>query len=229
MKKVIAVIPVKSISERVSSKNFREFFDGDSLFDLLIKKLLKSSQIDKIYISSNELSVKQKVENLGCHFIQREEKFCNNNIPWSDVIAHIAESIPEDNNTAIAWCHSTSPLFEDYDKAINMYKKSILDGKYDGLITVAELSEFIVSEKRQPINYSWGPWHRYSQFLEKMYTITYALFIASKGEMIKNRYVISKNPNFYIVPPIQALDIDSEYDFKLGQLLMKNKEYFKDD
>lgn len=227
--KIVAVIPVKSVSERVPSKNFRDFFEGDSLFDLLIKKLLKSSQIDEIYISSNELSIKQKVENLGCRFIQRDDEFCNNNIPWSDVIAHIASSIPEDDSTAIAWCHATSPLFEDYDKAIKVYKDCILNGEYDGLITVSELSEFIVSEKRQPINYSWGPWHRYSQFLDKMYTITYALFVTTKEEMIKNRYVISKNPNFYIVPPLQAIDVDTDYDFKLAQLLMKNKEYFNND
>jgi len=164
--KVVAVIPVKSVSERVPSKNFREFFEGDSLFDLLIKKLLKSNQIDDIYISSNELDLKQKVEGLGCKFIQRSEEFCNNNTPWSDVIAHIASSIPEPDDTAIAWCHATSPLFDEYDKAIISYKDSIIEGKYDGLVTVSELSEFVVSENRQPVNYSWGPWHRYSQYLD---------------------------------------------------------------
>jgi CMP-N-acetylneuraminic acid synthetase len=57
-----------------------------------------------------------------------------------------------------------------------------------------------------------------------MYTITGALFIAPKIEMVRNRYVISKNPDFYVVPPIQAIDVDTEYDFKLAQLLMQNKE-----
>ena len=227
--RVVAVVPVKAVSERVPSKNFKEFFEGDSLFDLLIKKLLQSNQIDDIYISSNNLSLKEKVEDLGCRFIQRDDEFCNNIIPWSDVIAHIASSIPEDDGVSIAWCHATSPLFEDYDKAIKSYKDSVLSGQHDGLITVSELSEFIVSEKRQPVNYSWGPWHRYSQFLDTMYTITYALFIATKEEMVKNRYVISKNPSFYIVPPLQAIDVDTDYDFKLAQLLMQNKEYFTHD
>ena len=222
--RVVAVIPVKSISERVESKNFREFFAGESLFDLLINKLRNSNEIDDIYISSNALDVKDRVEKLGCKFIQREDEFCNNNIPWSDVIAHIAGSIPEDDNTAIAWCHTTSPLFDEYDEAIQSYTASTKDGKFDGLVTVSELAEFIVSENRQPINYSWGPWHRYSQHLDTMYAITGALFIAPKIEMVRNRYVISKNPDFYVVPPIQAIDVDTEYDFKLAQLLMQNKE-----
>jgi N-acylneuraminate cytidylyltransferase len=88
---------------------------------------------------------------------------------------------------------------------------------------VSELAEFIVSENRQPINYSWGPWHRYSQHLDTMYAITGALFIAPKIEMVRNRYVISKKPDFYVVPPLQAIDVDTEYDFKLAQLLMQNK------
>jgi CMP-N-acetylneuraminic acid synthetase len=226
--RVVAVIPVKSISERVESKNFREFFGGESLFDILVNKLRNSNEIDDIYISSNALDLKERVERLGCKFILRPDEFCNNNISWSDVIAHVSNSIPEDDNTAIAWCHTTSPLFDEFDEAVKSYKASIKEGQFDGLVTVSELDEFIVSAHRQPINYSWGPWHPYSQHLEPMYTITGALFIATKIEMARNRYVISKNPDFYIVPPLQAIDVDTEYDFKLAQLLMKNKRNLSD-
>jgi len=226
--KVVAVVPVKSVSERVESKNFKEFYQGDSLFDLLLKKLLAAKEIDEVYISSDALDVKQHVEKLGCRFISRDKAFCNNQVPWSDVIAHVAESIPENNDTVVAWCHTTSPLFDEYDQAINAYQSAISNGAYDGLVTVADLAEFVVSEKRQPINYSWGPWHRYSQFLDKMYTITGALFVTTKAEMVKNRYVISKNPEFYVVSPLKAIDVDTPYDFKLAQLLMENKEALSD-
>lgn len=222
--KVVAVIPVKTVSERVESKNFREFFDGKSLFDLLLQKLLDSKEIDEIYISSNSIDLKNKVEKKGCKFIDRDEIYCNNKIPWSDVIAHVADSIPEDNDTSIAWCHTTSPLFDEYDEAIKSYKSLYKEGVFDGLVTVSKLTDFIVSEKKQPINYSWGPWHRYSQDLDTFYSVTGAMFIAPKIEMIRNRYVISKNPNYYIIPPIKAIDIDNEYDFKLAQLLIQNKE-----
>jgi len=221
--RVVAVVPVKSISERVESKNFKDFFEGKSLLDLLINKLRYSKEIDDIYISSNELDVKDKVEKIGCKFIQRSDEFCNNNIPWSDVIAHIAHSIPEEEDTSIAWCHTTSPLFDEYDEAVKSYKALCSSEKFDGLVAVSELTEFIVSERKQPINYSWGSWHRYSQHLDTMYAITGALFIAQKIEMVRNRYVISKNPYFYKVSPFKAIDIDTEYDFKLAQLLMKNR------
>ncbi len=51
--KIVAVIPVKEISERVKNKNFRSFNKNSSLIDLLISKLKKCKDISEIYISSN--------------------------------------------------------------------------------------------------------------------------------------------------------------------------------
>ena len=222
--KTVAVIPVKSVSERVKSKNFRDFYNGKSLFDLLLDNLIESKAFDEIYVSSNSSEVKEKVNSLGLNFIQREDSFCNNQVPWSDVIAHVAESIPEDKNSMLAWCHTTSPLFKRYKEAMDIFFKLKKTEKKDGLVTVIKSSDFIVSGNLQPLNYSWGPWHRYSQFLEKYYYITGALFVSSIDSMIKNRYVISKNPFFFEVKPIEAIDIDTEYDFELAKILMENMQ-----
>ena len=64
--KIIAVVPVKLKSDRVRSKNFREFIDGKSLFNLLLNKLILTKQFDQIYISSNSIDIKSDVEKLGC-------------------------------------------------------------------------------------------------------------------------------------------------------------------
>ena len=226
--KIVAVIPVKAVSERVESKNFRDFIDGRSLFDILLSKLVESKVIDKIYVSSDAKNIKDFVERKGCSFIERDKKFCNNQVPWSDVIAHVAESIPEKDDTVLCWCHTTSPLFDEYEQAIEDYKKSLKDG-FDGLVSVCQVNDFIVSEKGQPLNYSWGPWHKYSQFLDKYYSITGALFITTKGEMVKNRYVISKNPFFYKVSDFKSIDVDTEFDFKLAQLLFMNRSNLLND
>lgn len=225
--KIVAVVPIKSVSDRVKSKNFREFYQGKSLTELLIEKLLASKRINKIYVSSDAISHKSYFEEIGCHFIERDKSLCNNIVPWSDVIFEVISSIPESNNADIGWCHTTSPLFDKYDDAVENYFKSIKSEKTNGLITVTNLNEFIISEKKQPLNYSWGPWHRYSQDLEKLFKITGALFIAKKNEFLKNRYVISTNPKLYQVSSMESIDIDNEFDFELAKILMKNKESLK--
>ncbi len=220
----VAVVPVKLSSDRVKDKNFRDFFAGDSLFDLLLKKLQECSEISRIYVSSNAEAMRASIEERGCEFLLREDELCNNHVPWSDVIFHVAHSIPVADETPLAWCHTTSPLFNRYTEALRQYQLLSETGEFDGLVSVARLAEFVVNEKRQPLNYSWGPWHRYSQHLDKLYMITGALFVAQKQEMMKNRYVISKNPAFFEVSKFEALDVDTPYDFELAKLLMNHQE-----
>ena len=222
--KTVAVIPVKKVSERVESKNFRNFHEGKSLFELLIDKLIDSKSFDEIYVSSNLHSLKDTLSEKGVNFISRPDEFCNNDVPWSDVIAHVAQCIPEEDNSNIAWCHTTSHTINRYKESVSNYLKKKKELKNDGLITVTKSSDFIISEKLQPLNYSWGPWHQYSQFLEKFFYITGALFITTKQNMLKNRYVISRNPFLFEVNNYESIDIDSEYDFELAKILLENKK-----
>jgi CMP-N-acetylneuraminic acid synthetase len=223
--KIVAVIPVKEISERVKSKNLRDFYNGESLLKILIKKLKKCKEIEKIYISSNSEKIK-KISNLeNCEYLHRDIKFCNNVTSWSDVISEVVNSIPENDKTNLMWCHTTTPLFDSYLKAIKLYKKKKF--RNDGLISVAKFSQFIINEKKMPINYSWGVWHPYSQNLEKLYYITGALFMGIIADMKKNRYVISKNPYYLVADNIESIDIDTNYDFELAKILYKNKNKLK--
>jgi len=226
--KIVAVIPVKDKSERVKSKNFTEFVDGLSLFELKLQHLIEANMFDEIYVSTNSQKAKEvSLRYPNIKVIDRDDYYCNNITLWSDVIYEVVSSIPEDDNVSIAWCHTTSPLFKRYQECIVEYKKSIKDG-YNGLITVASLNEFIVSQKARPVNYNWGVWHEYSQNLDKLYSITGAFFIAKKSEMLKNRYVISKKPYLFEVSNFEAIDIDTMYDFKIAQLMYKNKKQLLD-
>lgn len=219
---MVAVIPVKEKSERVQSKNFRRFVDT-SLIELKIQQIIDSNSFDDIYISSNSCKANELAEKYKLKHIARDSEFCNNTMPWSEVIHKVVSSIPVDNNCDLAWCHVTSPLFSGYKECVYAYNNLDME-KYDGLVTVVGLNEFILSEKARPVNYNWGVWHEYSQYLDKLYAITGALFIAKKSEMLRNRYVVSKKPYLYEVSDYESIDIDTEYDFKLAEIMYKNKE-----
>jgi len=223
--RIIAVIPVKEKSERVESKNFIQFVDDISLFELKLQHLVNSNVFDDIYVSTNSPRAKDiSAKYANIKIIDREDHFCNNVTSWSDVIHEVSSSIPEDDDTTIAWCHTTSPLFKNYANAVAKYKEVIKDDKFNGLITVSKITEFLVSEKARPMNYDWGVWHEYSQNLDKIFAITGALFIAKKAEMIKNRYVCSTKPYLFEVNDYEAIDIDTMYDFKMAQLMYKNQD-----
>ena len=223
--KIVAVIPVKKISERVGKKNTRSFYKNSSLLDILIKKLKKCKDISKIYISSNSNIIKKISHKNNCHYIERDEKYCNNITPWSDVINEVVCSLPEDDKTILMWCHVTTPMFDSYKKAISIFKKK--DFKHDGLISVEKFKRFVVTEKKLPLNYAWGVWHPYSQNLDNLYSITFALFMMSIKQFKVNRYVISKNPYYLESSNFEGIDIDTMHEFKLAQLMYKNKNKLK--
>lgn len=224
--RTVAVIPVKQKSDRVENKNFKEFADGLSLIEFKLKQVIDSNCFDEVYISSNSPQAKSLAEKYGINHINREDYYCSNDISWSDVIHHVISSLPEEDNTSVAWCHTTSPLFWNYSEAITKYKELMQspESGYDGLTTVTPFTEFLVTDKSRPFNYHWGIWHDYSQHMEKLYRITGALFVAKKSEMIKNRYVMSKKPYLFLTNPIEGLDVDTVFDFKLAQLIYNEKE-----
>lgn len=222
--RVVAVIPVKDKSERVESKNFKNFAGDLSLFELKLQHLIQSECFDQIYISTNSVKAKKIASSYkNIIVIGRDDHFCNNITSWSEVINEVVSSIPETEDTSIAWCHTTSPLFNNFKEAVEKYKCVSLEGTHNGLTTVSNLNEFIVSEKARPVNYNWGVWHEYSQNLDKLFSITGALFICKKSEMLRNRYVCSSNPYLFTVSAYEAIDIDDNYDFKLAQLMFDHK------
>lgn len=221
--KTVAVIPVKETSERVKDKNFRDFTNDHSLLELKIIQLKEADCFDEIFISSNSETARKAAAKQQVTFIERDDSFCNNITSWSDTICEVVRSLPIEESTAVAWCHVTSPLFTRYKEAVKDYYDSI-QNNHDGLISVCRFSEFLVSAKARPVNYTWGVWHPYSQDLEELYTITGALFIAAKKEMLKNRYVISKRPFLFDTKKLESIDIDDNEDFRLAQLIYENME-----
>ena len=114
----VAIIPVKHQSERVKQKNFRPFDGSRSLLDVKIDQLKKSHAFDEIYISSDSPDAMKAAADAGVEFIERDDSLCNNEVPWSDVIYEVVNSIPVPESATIAWCHTTSPLFDLYGECL---------------------------------------------------------------------------------------------------------------
>ena len=220
---VYAVIPVKGNSERVISKNFRPFADGISLTELKVQQTVASGVFADVFISSDSEEAAVIAKKYGVSFIRRDTAYCNNQIPWSDVIHHVVESLPVANDDSICWSHSTSPLFWKFREAVNTYEGNFAQG-FNGLVGVTRLNEYILTERARPVNYAWGVWHPYTQDVEKLYRVSGAVYIAPRFEMLRCRYVVPQSPYLYVTSPFEAVDVDTEYDFKLAQLLYRNRD-----
>jgi len=220
---IYAIIPVKKKSDRVENKNFRKIFKNSSILDIKIQQLSKSKIINKIFLSSDYLKLKSfERNNNKIKFIYRPKKFCNNIISWSDMIHHVVDSTPCSDKSIIVWAHTTSPFFNRIDQAINKFKRYEKKG-YDSLFTTSKFNGFLLNQDLTPINYQWGYWHKYSQYLSDYHSINGALFIARKKTMINARYVIGKNPINFNCTQSESIDIDNNEDFNYASYLLNKK------
>jgi CMP-N-acetylneuraminic acid synthetase len=219
-KKIYAVIPVKSTSERLNKKNFRDFYNGKSLLEIKIKQCLDAGIFADIFVSSDSNEAEIIAHSLGATFVHRDVSLCNNVTPWSQVIVGILNSLPIMDDEYVLWCHVTSPLFDGQkDLVYNL----LAHPENDSVVTVTQYKYFMLDADFVPINYMWGPWHSYSQNLKPVYQMNLAGFLALKGTMVRNQYIIGDRPHFQQISMFDGTDIDTMEEFELASLLYERK------
>ena len=221
--RVVAVVPVKHKSERVESKNFREFHNGESLLEIKLRQLKECHLVDEVYVSSNSPLALESSEELGVSFLRRHESFCNNNLRWSEVIGEVLSTVPESDDSVVLWAHTTSPFFGSFDSALGAFFSDWKNGEYDGLVSVQALKSFLIDPLGNPVNYVWGPWHGYSQNLPNYRAVTGGVFILPLGEARALKYLVSRNPRFFAVDQIEGIDIDTPEDFAYSQFVAQRR------
>ena len=85
------------------------------------------------------------------------------------------------------------------------------------MVVVQRLNDFILNEHALPLNYSFGPWHKYSQYLPSFYRVVGSLFIGELHTLLKHRYVFGSSPIMHQADQISSIDIDTEADFRFAQ------------
>ena len=120
------------------------------------------------------------------------------------------------------WCQVTQPLFNDFDKLINIYEN--LQPEYDSICVVNKQRHHLIDKKGNPINFNFGYWHKISQNLPEIYQVSWAAFIMRREMLEEAWYQIGRSP--YLFQTNKPLvDIDEVSDFEIAALLYKY--YFK--
>ena len=218
-KKLLAIVPVRSGSQRVPNKNIKKFSDS-SLLEIKLKKLKKIKDIDEILVSSDSkkmLSIAKKL-NLSTHV--REKYYASSKATNSEFFKNLAENI---NSDYVLYSPVTTPLIskKTIQKCINYLKKN---KKYKSVATV-KLVKYHMWLNNKALNYNISK-SPSSQDLPNIMAITFGCCIIRRSDMLKFKNVVTNKNKFIILNDIEATDIDSEMDFKIAEYLYKNKRFF---
>jgi len=215
------IIPLQTCSTRILNKNLRDFVNGESLFDVKAKQLLRVFDPKKIFVSSEISDVEEKVTKYGFNFLLRDKKYTGNKVKQPDLIGHILKDIPNDDED-IGWVQVPSPLFNNFKECLHIWNREKHD--YDSLVVVKKVKH-IISDNNIPVNFNFGYWHKVSQDISKLYEITWSFFIIKRQVFNECKYHIGYNPYKYVSEFVN-IDIDTEEEFKMAQkvyLQLKDK------
>lgn len=215
---ITAVIPVKKNSSRCNNKNIRDFSDSN-LLKKKIELLKMVKNIDKILVSSDCDIMLSIARDFNVLIHKRTKDMCDSTVSGSDLYISLANEI-DTEHMLLTFCVTPFVKKETYENSINIYKSNLKNNSYDSISTSLNFKHYIW-HNNQPINYEYDNAPP-TQLLPDYYIPTYGINIISKQFVIDNKNVIGKKPYFYNVDQIEAIDIDTPYDFLLSELLYNN-------
>jgi CMP-N,N'-diacetyllegionaminic acid synthase len=206
------LIAVRGGSKRVPRKNVRSFC-GSSMLELKIQQALRLDGVTGVVVTSDDEDMLETAYRLGATPMDRDPHYATDTVPMGEVYVHLASSLDCQD---VMWTPVTSPLVTDQtmQDCINVYKHR---GEHDSVVTTNLIKEYMWLDNKA-INYD-PKNHPRSQDLPNIYALNFAVNILPRELMIKNKNILGDNFYSYMLDEVEALDVDTEYEFMLAEIL----------
>jgi CMP-N-acetylneuraminic acid synthetase len=219
--RITALVPMRHISERVPGKNYR-LFNGKPLYHYVITELLGCPLIDRVVIDTDSPFI---LDDAQKHFenvqlIERPEHLRDGKIPMNEIILNDMDAVDAD---FYLQTHSTNPLVrsETFTHALELLLNSYPD--HDSLFSVSRIQTRLWDVSGKPMNHNPAILMR-TQDLTPVFEENSCIYIFSKDGMEKSHNRIGKKPLMFEMNPIEAWDIDEEFDFRIAEVFYKERE-----
>ena len=226
--RVVALLPMKANSQRVSGKNFREFC-GKPLFQWILDTLLEVSEIDQIVINTDArhiLADNGLVETDRILIRDRKPEICGDLVSMNLVLADDVANVDAD---IYLMTHTTNPLMsaDTIRRALAAFQEAQASGSADSLFTVDKIQTRFYRADASPVNHD--PDNLLpTQDLEPWFEENSNLYIFTRPSFAKTNARIGKQPMMFETPPFESIDIDTpaDWDFAVvaARYLLEQKE-----
>ncbi len=213
MKKTVAIIPIKSKSERIPGKNLKKI-NGVPFYQFLLKKL-KKCNFDEVYIDTDSKQVKEFAKKNNFYVINRLKRLSTKNANGNDLLNYHFKLIKADYYFQL---FVTSPLLSV--KSINKcIRKLMTNKKIDSIFTTKSVYTWFWFKKK-PVNYNPKVLPRSQDSIPVIYETT-GLYGIKREALKKYKSRIGKNPFFFEVDDHEALDIDNKKDLSYFKYILR--------
>ncbi len=184
---------------------------GDlSLLEWKITQAKNFISAENIFISTPSRKVEKIAKACGVSIIRRKQ-----NIKMSQVIVDSVKKTKKEN---ILWTHATSPFVSsgDFRNMLNKFLK--LDSRYDSLICVSKIQEFIIF-KNKALNFQMTKVTDRVN-IEPIYRITNGCFVAKRDVCLKYGNYFGMRPYLYGADMLSSMEIKEMKDLTIASDLI---------
>ena len=208
-----AIIPVRGGSKRVKNKNIRPIA-GTTLLEHKIKQLLQVPRLEAVCVNSDDDEMLAIAARAGAVPYKRDPYYASDTIPMSEVYANMVEPLDCDN---VLYATVTTPFIEAerYISAINLYSER--GSEFDSIHSTQRIYDFLIRDGI-PLNYDPKNFPR-SQDLPDIQKLVFGFSILPRALMMEKKSSVGYNPKFLEVSAMEAIDIDTELDFKIAECI----------
>lgn len=212
---IACFIPIKSNSERVKGKNFREM-NGRKLYEYIIEHAINSGVFDDIYIDTNSDEIKEYANQKGCKVIKRKEDLAKNTANGNDLLNYHYKLYPDYDYYFQLF--ATAPYLKE-ETIAKCADVLINSTTYDSVFTATQHHGFFWLNNT-PVNYRPCILPS-SQDMTAVVEETTGLYGISKDALARYRCRIGARPYIHIVNKFEAVDINTEEDLKMAEYIGK--------
>jgi CMP-N-acetylneuraminic acid synthetase len=217
IEKVNFLIPMKGHSERVPNKN-RKPFAGIPLYHHIVNAVSKCKYLNKIYINTDSEWIANDVADNFPHvqIINRPQSLCGDFVSMNKILEYDLSLI---EGELFLQTHSTNPLLktETIDRAIECFYENRMNN--DSLFSVTRWQTRFYWQNGEPVNHNPEELLR-TQDLPPIYEENSNFYIFTKESFRNaNSRRIGIKPYLFEMDPLEAVDIDTEFNFKIAETI----------
>lgn len=224
MKEILCIIPARGGSKGIPMKNIIKINNKPMLY-YSIKSAINSKYISRTIVSTDNLKISKSAIKFGAEVIKRPKLLSNGKLPMEPVIEHVLQTLEKKQKyhpEIVIVLSNTSPLRTSIhvDEAL----KKFLSGNYDSLTSGFKGIRFMWRKKGKYIHpENNDPMNRPNrQDISDQYIENGAIHITKYNAFMKSKCRLSGKIGIFEMPEEISFEIDSIYDLKIAEFLLKH-------
>jgi CMP-N,N'-diacetyllegionaminic acid synthase len=231
--KILAIIPARGGSKGVPRKNIRNLGGKPLIAHTIEVALAISHRFHTVMVSTEDQEIAELSRQYGAQVpFLRPEALAGDNIPMIPVLQHVVQSIEERDRIYLDWVLLLQPTVpfripEDIETALTLG----FQGGCDSVISVVQvfathpiLMKKINDGQLLPYCIEEKEGTRRQDYQPPAYMRNGAIYLTRRDVIMEQNSIWGSFIRPYIMPPERSLNIDSELDFKLCELLLNERK-----